>query len=268
MNWDQIRELVDNGVLVGSQTKSHPHLHRLTTKQILKEIEYSNQRFIKELGFKPKLFPSKESDLSTGDIVFLPKIEQHFLHSDPVPMIIVIKKNHAVLELLRNCLPPPSILSKRKVLIIDDEADHASQDTGGNEEINDYGEEIADDNPSETNRQLRMLIKQFQFAKSCWYIGYTATPFANLLSHPWSSQIEDEYGLSLHPRDMLHALAKPRGHFDNEQYFLEQDCPNVIIKPEFADHSEEERDTMIDLISRHILTNEIKKMRGIVEVDR
>ena len=51
MNWDQIRELVDNGVLVGSQTKSHPHLHRLSSKQILNEIQYSNKRFIKELGF-------------------------------------------------------------------------------------------------------------------------------------------------------------------------------------------------------------------------
>ena len=56
MNWDQIRELVDNGVLIGSQTKSHPHMHRLSSKQILNEIEFSNKRFIEELGFKPKLF--------------------------------------------------------------------------------------------------------------------------------------------------------------------------------------------------------------------
>ncbi len=71
MNWDQIRELVDHGVLVGSQTKSHPHLHRLSTKQILNEIEYSNNRFIEELGFKPKLFayPYGEYDKKTLEIV-------------------------------------------------------------------------------------------------------------------------------------------------------------------------------------------------------
>ena len=71
MNWDQIRELVDNGVLVGSQTKSHPHLHRLSSKQILYEIELSNNRFIKELGFKPKLFayPYGEYDNKTIEIV-------------------------------------------------------------------------------------------------------------------------------------------------------------------------------------------------------
>ena len=71
MSWDQIRELVDNGVLVGSQTKSHPHLHRLSSKQILNEIEYSNRRFIKELGFKPTLFayPYGEYDNKTIEIV-------------------------------------------------------------------------------------------------------------------------------------------------------------------------------------------------------
>ena len=229
-------------------------------KQTVERVEESVMEYS---GLQPQILPSKESDLSTGDIVSLPKIRQHFLQSDPKPMIIVIKKHHTVLEVLRNCLPSRSILSKRKVLIIDDEADHASMDTGGDEQVNESGEEIADDNPSETNRQLRLLVKQFQFSKSCWYIGYTATPFANLLSHPWSSQVEDEYGLSLHPRDMLHALGKPRGHFDNEQYFLEQDCSNVLIKPEFADYSEEEREAMRDLVSRHILTNEIKKLRSI-----
>ena len=71
MNWNQIRELVDHGVLIGSQTKSHPHLHRLSSKQILNEIEYSNKRFIEELGFKPKLFayPYGEYDNKTIKIV-------------------------------------------------------------------------------------------------------------------------------------------------------------------------------------------------------
>jgi len=71
MNWDQIRELVDNGVLIGSQTKSHPHLHRLSSKRILNEIDYSNKRFVEELGFKPKLFayPYGEYDSKTIEIV-------------------------------------------------------------------------------------------------------------------------------------------------------------------------------------------------------
>ena len=37
MSWDQIRELKNNGVEIGSQTKSHPHMHKLTEKEIRKE---------------------------------------------------------------------------------------------------------------------------------------------------------------------------------------------------------------------------------------
>ena len=71
MSWDQIRELVDHGVLIGSQTKSHPHLHRLESKKILYEIEYSNKRFVEELGYKPKLiaYPYGEYDNKTIEIV-------------------------------------------------------------------------------------------------------------------------------------------------------------------------------------------------------
>jgi len=56
MSWDQIRELKKNGVEIGSQTKSHPHMHKLTEKEIRKEINYSNSRFEEELGEIPKLF--------------------------------------------------------------------------------------------------------------------------------------------------------------------------------------------------------------------
>ena len=71
MSWDQIRELVDNGITIGSQTKTHPHMHRLNDEEILYEIEYSNNRFIEELGIKPNIFayPYGEYDLKTLNIV-------------------------------------------------------------------------------------------------------------------------------------------------------------------------------------------------------
>ena len=56
MNWDQIRELKKNGVEIGSQTKSHPHMHRLSEEDMRNEINYSNSRFLEELGEKPILF--------------------------------------------------------------------------------------------------------------------------------------------------------------------------------------------------------------------
>ena len=33
MSWEEIRILRDNGITIGSQTKSHPHLHKLTKSQ-------------------------------------------------------------------------------------------------------------------------------------------------------------------------------------------------------------------------------------------
>ena len=83
MNWDQIRELMDNGITIGNQTKSHPHLHRLSNNEIQYEIEFSNNRLLDELGIKPKIFayPYGEYDLKTLEIVkkngFLAAFGQH-----------------------------------------------------------------------------------------------------------------------------------------------------------------------------------------------
>ena len=56
MDWDQIRELQEGGVTIGSQTKSHPHMHRLSPIKIEQEIAISNKRFLEETGQYPMLF--------------------------------------------------------------------------------------------------------------------------------------------------------------------------------------------------------------------
>ncbi len=56
MNWEQIRTLRDNGVTIGSQTKSHPHMFKLTKDKIIEELSISNERFIDEIGSAPKFF--------------------------------------------------------------------------------------------------------------------------------------------------------------------------------------------------------------------
>ncbi len=35
MSWEEIRILRDNGVTIGSQTKSHPHMHNLNQNQLI-----------------------------------------------------------------------------------------------------------------------------------------------------------------------------------------------------------------------------------------
>ena len=56
MSWEEIRILRDNGVTIGSQTKSHPHMHKLSKNKIIKELTVSSERFVSEIGGKPKYF--------------------------------------------------------------------------------------------------------------------------------------------------------------------------------------------------------------------
>ena len=55
-SWDQLREMQAEGVAFGSQSNTHPHMHRIDLDQARQEIEISNSRFIDELGIKPALF--------------------------------------------------------------------------------------------------------------------------------------------------------------------------------------------------------------------
>ena len=56
MSWDQIRELAAAGVVMGSQTESHPHMPALTPEANAAELARSNERFQEELGTRPALF--------------------------------------------------------------------------------------------------------------------------------------------------------------------------------------------------------------------
>ena len=56
LNWDQIRELRDEGVSIGAHSHNHYHMSDLSIDEIKKEIEISNNIFLKELGKIPALF--------------------------------------------------------------------------------------------------------------------------------------------------------------------------------------------------------------------
>lgn len=148
------------------------------------------------------------------------------------PIIAVMKKNVNVLEHLLDGLKRvgPSRLASERVLIIDDEADHATTNTGGEGEDHVDHEFDADDeeeedylkqsNPTRTNKRIREIIKSFQ--KST-YIGYTATPFANVLINPNSK--DQVYGKTLYPRDFIIALPEPDGYFGSEKFFGKEGDP-------------------------------------------
>lgn len=56
MSWDQLRQLQADGVGIGSQTATHPHMHQISLGDVDSELTSSNQRFLSELGLRPTLF--------------------------------------------------------------------------------------------------------------------------------------------------------------------------------------------------------------------
>ena len=70
MSWDQIRELRDGGVTIGSQTATHPHMPMMSADRNKAELDSSNERFRKELGSVPTLiaYPYGEYSLAVGKV--------------------------------------------------------------------------------------------------------------------------------------------------------------------------------------------------------
>lgn len=115
--------------------------------------------------------------------------------------IAVLKKNATVLRKFNNWLEEakPDVLSDCKILVIDDESDQASINTKKNPELD----------STAINKQIKLLIKRFRIAS---YLGYTATPFANILI---DSSIDED----LFPRDFIVALKKPVSYIGAEEIF-------------------------------------------------
>jgi len=213
-------------------------------------------------GTKIQLLPEREKDLNHSNLQDSNFFRTHLKPNQHNSSILVVKKNHHILENILNILQEKPYYQNKKFLIIDDEADHASMDT--NAETYEIDGDIIDENPSLTNQLLRTIVKLLTSSKRCWYIGYTATPYANLLMMPHSDDTTNEFGLPLFPRDFLHALPKPEGHLDNEYYFsTPPGHEHVQIRTPPDSESQEEDDLVSELLHRHLLTQIIKGVKGI-----
>ena len=126
------------------------------------------------------------------------------------PVVFVIKKNTNTLRNLIDWLTTHnSRLGTAKIrepmLLIDDEADNASIN------IRHRVDEI-----STINRQVRLLVNLFE--RSC-YVGYTATPFANIFIDP--DDESEMVGHDLFPRDFIVCLNPPSNYFGANRVFRE-----------------------------------------------
>lgn len=121
------------------------------------------------------------------------------------PVLFVIKKNTSVFSRILEYFKEPSNNARYRewpVLMIDDEADQASVNTSKGE--------LA----SATNRYIRRLLKIFPKAT---YVGYTATPFANILIDA-NKETKSE-GIDLFPKDFIVHLPAPTNYFGPKQFF-------------------------------------------------
>lgn len=128
-----------------------------------------------------------------------------------VPVVLVIKKNTATLKSLYKWLVEYNKNSSTgkidaPMLMIDDESDNASVNTN----------QIGDD-PTTINDYLRKILHVFSKGA---YVGYTATPFANIFMDPDS--YKDSYD-DLFPRDFIYCLNAPSNYFGPQKIFLNDD---------------------------------------------
>lgn len=136
-----------------------------------------------------------------------------------VPVLFVLKKNKSVLEKLEQWLSLYNVNESDKkihmpMLLIDDEADNASVNT-----------KKAEDDPTAINKCIRKLLKLF--VKSS-YVGFTATPFANIFINP---DTEDEMLKDdLFPRDFIYSLNPPSNYVGARSIFSSGGKHNYMLK--------------------------------------
>ena len=157
------------------------------------------------------------------------------------PVIMVVKKNGAVLRNLirwaRSLSPQGTgeTIPDTPILVIDDEADSASVNTRPSSPGD-------DEDPTVINGRIRELLNTFEQSV---YIGYTATPFANIFIYP--DENDGRHGLDLFPRDFLINLPVPSNHVGPTKVFGLLEGPDDDDRPvpalplvrEVGDHHEQ-----------------------------
>ena len=145
-------------------------------------------------------------------------------HPD-VPTIIVTKKIKSTLTNLIENIESKQVVkqdenghfvmpAKYPLLLIDDEADQASVNTGY--DYDDDGNIVDEYDVKTINRLIRNLLNHFE-CKS--YVGYTATPYANIFIPNDLAVASKELGNDLFPADCIISLPKPYRYIGANEFF-------------------------------------------------
>ena len=117
-----------------------------------------------------------------------------------VPSLAVVKKNQKRLESLKGWLKaiPPEIRERTPILLLDDEADQATPSTAAQRA---------------QKRGINKLVREiWDEIKTGTYVGYTATPFANVFMDPTDDG-------ELYPADFIIDLPRPQAYYGAERVF-------------------------------------------------
>lgn len=249
---DEGATFISHGQNLGST--GFPHVKRLTTSK----LDYQGRKStVNPLEIS---MPTGEAPLHLADTL-----------ADMPCMVAVVKKNSTILKKLNANIEQLTNNNSRSkdlpVLVIDDESDQASINTKAKKVENDKEERER----TAVNREITKILENFPRAQ---YVGYTATPFANVFVDPSDPQ-------DLYPRDYVLMLNEPpsyrgatwfhdRSDFsDNpEEATIENSQSRAFIRDlaeddfdsfaEFEDARTKELSTCLDMF---VLTGAIKKFR-------
>ncbi len=183
------------------------------------------------------------------------------------PKVFVVKKVKSVLENLADWLRN----SNRNVpidvpmLLIDDEADDASVNTGG------------DSSPTTINSCIRCILKLFTRKT---YLAITATPFANILINPYVEGT-DLIDSDLFPEDFIYCLPTPSDYIGSEKLFRDETYAELVhrVYPEEVrtvfpfKHKKTQTigvlpNSLKDAVRYYAISNAVRDLKGHVKTHR
>lgn len=184
------------------------------------------------------------------------------------PMLFVIKKNVSVLKSLLDWIKTHNQYGENKidgsVLMIDDEADYASINT-----------KAAGEDRSKTNGYIEELLNVFRFAS---YVGFTATPYANVFIDPETDEAMKNEGLF--PKDYIYTLNAPSNYIGARNIFPKNGKYNNMLrniddgeeyypmKHKKDDDLEELSGSLKDAVNTFLIANVIRDLRGDTSAHR
>ena len=172
-------------------------------------------------GFEEKPVIALTSSLASGD--FKKKVHESVtITPGGDPIIAVVKKNVTPLRNLLNWFTgrnESGKITNIPLLLIDDEADNASIDTKAIKKIGGYAQDndLEEQDPTKINGLIRQILNCFSQSA---YVGYTATPFANIFIYPTdTTDANSAYGEDLYPRSFIVSLEPPSNYIGPSKVF-------------------------------------------------